>query len=168
MAPSVNHPIPERNRLLASLTPSSYDTLVPLLEPVHLEQKQVLAIPNEPISHAFFPRTAVISLIVPMEQGEGVESATIGLEGMVGLPLFLGDGVAVEETVVQIEGKALRMPAETFRRVAAETPDLQHALHRYTLALMGQMSRTAGCNRAHPVEERCAPPWWRASSSKRG
>jgi CRP-like cAMP-binding protein len=156
MAPSINSSVLQRNRLLAGLAPSSYDALLPLLEPVHLEQKQVLAMANEPISHAVFPTTAVISLIVPMENGESVEAATVGLEGMLGLPLFLGDGAAAEEAVVQIEGKALRMPAETFRQVVTETPELQDLLHRYTLALMGQMSRTAGCNRAHPIEERCA------------
>ena len=35
-------------------------------------------------------------------------------------------------------------------------PALHEILHRYTLALMGQLIRTAGCNRAHPVDERCA------------
>ncbi len=33
---------------------------------------------------------------------------------------------------------------------------MQRILRRYALALMGQMTRTAGCNRAHPLEERCA------------
>jgi CRP-like cAMP-binding protein len=33
---------------------------------------------------------------------------------------------------------------------------LHAQLHRYALALMGQLIRTAGCNRIHPLEERCA------------
>jgi CRP-like cAMP-binding protein len=48
------------------------------------------------------------------------------------------------------------MTADTFRLALTRSPVLHEQLHRYTLALMGQLIRTAGCNRAHPVEERCA------------
>jgi hypothetical protein len=33
---------------------------------------------------------------------------------------------------------------------------LHERLDQYAVALLGQASRTAGCNRAHPVEECCA------------
>jgi CRP-like cAMP-binding protein len=39
--------------------------------------------------------------------------------------------------------------------VARSLP-LQHLLQRYALALMNQLARTAGCNRVHSVDERCA------------
>ena len=48
------------------------------------------------------------------------------------------------------------MSAERFRAAFERSPVLHAQLHRYTHALMGQLIRTAGCNRVHPIEERCA------------
>jgi CRP-like cAMP-binding protein len=146
----------ERNRLLEVLPRAVYEALLPHLEPVRLEQGLTLAEPDEPLSYAYFPRGAVLSMLVPMENGEALEAATIGFEGMFGLPLFLADGVGADEVICQIAGDAARITASAFREAIADSAELTDLLHRYTLALMGQMARTAGCNRAHPVEERCA------------
>jgi len=91
-----------------------------------------------------------------MEDGHSVEGATVGIEGLAGLPVFLGDGSAQDEVICQVPGPGARMTAERFRMVVESSPALHEMLHRYALALMGQLIRTAGCNRAHPVEERCA------------
>jgi CRP-like cAMP-binding protein len=48
------------------------------------------------------------------------------------------------------------MTADRFRAAFERSPVLHAQLHRYTNALMGQLIRTAGCNRVHPIEERCA------------
>jgi CRP-like cAMP-binding protein len=146
----------ERNRLLNTLPRATYEALLPHLEPMWLEHGLTLAEPNEPVSYAYFPRGAVLSMLVPMENGEALEAATIGLEGMFGLPLFLADGVGADEVICQVAGDAARISADVFCQAIADSAELTDLLHRYTLALMGQMSRTAGCNRAHPVEERCA------------
>ncbi|MBI2756529.1 MAG: Crp/Fnr family transcriptional regulator [Chloroflexi bacterium] len=130
--------------------------MLPRLQTQHLTAKQVLGMPDEPIQRVYFPRGAVISLLVPMESGASVEAATVGWEGMFGLPVYLGDGLAQDETVCQISGEAASMSVTAFRQAVADCPELQTLLQRYALALMGQMARTAGCNRAHPVEERCA------------
>jgi CRP-like cAMP-binding protein len=148
--------LPEQNRLLAALPADEYQRLAPYLEVVHLEAKQVLASPEQSICHVYFPRDAVISLLVPMEDGSAAEGATIGNEGMVGLQVFLGDSTASEEVVAAVPGAAVRMRASIFKALVQQTPQLQTVLHRYTLALMNQMARTAGCNRVHPVDQRCA------------
>jgi CRP-like cAMP-binding protein len=103
-----------------------------------------------------FPRGAVISVIVTMDNGEAVEGATIGHEGMIGLAAFLDDGISIDDAVCQVAGPAARLDVQEFRAMAERSPILQHVLRRYTLALMGQLTRTAGCNRVHPVEERLA------------
>jgi CRP-like cAMP-binding protein len=91
-----------------------------------------------------------------MEDGTPVEGAVIGNEGLVGLQAFLGDGVAMEEIVVQIPGEAARMRTCDFRDVVAGSCEMQSLLQRYTLALLNQLARTAGCNRIHSVQERAA------------
>jgi len=108
------------------------------------------------MQHVFFPRGAVASVVVAMDDGRMVEGATIGLEGMLGLAAFLGDGIATDDAFCQVPGAAARMKVPSFRAAVEQGGRLRDVLQRYTLALMGQMTRTAGCNRVHPVEERLA------------
>jgi CRP-like cAMP-binding protein len=145
----------EPNRLLAALPSTLYDALLPNLESVHLEHGQVLARPKEPMQAAYFPRGAVTSVLVPMEDGSAVETATIGREGMIGLPLFLSGGIGHDKVICQIDGRAACLPAAAFREAVAAR-EFQELLHHYTLALMGQMARTTGCNRSHSIEQRSA------------
>ncbi len=141
------------NRLLAALPPDEYARLAPYLETIALTFKQVLYAPDEPITHIYFPTEGVASLLQLNTDGTAVEVATVGNEGMVGLPVFLGLESTPGQAIVQIVGAGQRIPAGVFRReVPAGTP-LHELLHRYTQALMAQ---GAACNRLHPIQERCA------------
>ena len=77
--------LPEENRLLASLPEYDYGRLAPTLQAVWLQPKQILGLPDESISRVYFPRTAIASLLVPMENGSAVEGATVGLAHVIGL-----------------------------------------------------------------------------------
>jgi CRP-like cAMP-binding protein len=150
------HEVPGRNRLLASLPGGDREQLRPLLEPVRLDFKQVLYAPNEPIAHVYFPLDAVVSLLTVMEDGASVEIGTVGNEGMVGLPVFLGADSLPSQAFSQVPGDALRMEAPVFREAAERLPALRRAMHRYTQALFNQVAQSAACNRLHSLEERCA------------
>src|SRR5438477_7871563 len=78
------------NRLLDSLPRADIERLRPYLEAVSVGIKHVLYEPDGPIMHVYFPTGCVISLVTYLEDGSSVEMATIGREGMVGLPIFLG------------------------------------------------------------------------------
>jgi CRP-like cAMP-binding protein len=80
----------------------------------------------------------------------------VGNEGMAGMPFILGMGVSGVRALVQGRGDALRMASAPFRVEFDRNPSLQDALHRYTYALMAQISQTAACNRFHDAEERLA------------
>jgi CRP-like cAMP-binding protein len=156
MSPSTDAAPPERNRLLAALPRVEYEALAPHLTDVPIAHRQELMALGQPLTAVYFPRGAVMSVLVTMDDGAAVEGATIGQEGMVGLAAFLDDGISIDDAVCQVPGRAARLDVQEFRSVAERSPVLQHVLRRYTLALMGQMTRTAGCNRVHPVEERLA------------
>jgi CRP-like cAMP-binding protein len=147
---------PEQNRLLAALPVQDYARLLPELESVHLRSRQQLVAPDEPTERVYFPRDAVVSMLVLMQDGKVVESAAVGNEGMVGLEVFLGNGLGREDMVVQIGGDAARIQSSAFRDAVRQSLALQTLLRHYSLALMNQLARTAGCNRVHSVEERCA------------
>ena len=144
---------PEDNYLLATLTTAEFDRLLPNLELVTLELGQVMAESGQKISHAYFPTTAIISMMYMMENGDSAEIAVVGRDGVVGISLFLGGGKATSKTVVQNAGKAYRLSS---RHLAAEF-DLHGAmmrtLLRYTQALVAQMAQTAVCNLHHRLEQ---------------
>src|SRR5438105_244913 len=125
---------PERNRLLAALPAADYARLAPELATIHLEAHQQLAVPDEPMQRIYFPRDAVVSMLVLMEDGKAVESAAVGNEGLIGLEVFLGNGVGRDDILVQIPGEALSMAAPVFREIVGRSLALQGLLQHYALA----------------------------------
>jgi CRP-like cAMP-binding protein len=144
------------NRILGALPPKEMDALRPLLETVRLACRQDLYEAGQPIDHVYFPHRGVISMVTVMPDGSAVEIATVGPEGMVGVPVFLGAEQMASKAFAQVPGEAARIEADAFRRAIAHSPALHRILLRYTLALMNQMAQNAACNRTHGVEERCA------------
>lgn len=145
-----------RNHLLRGIPREEYAWLGPILESVVLRRGEVLAEPEEPFRHVYFPDTCVASQINRLEDGGAVEVGTIGREGMVGLSVFLDAEAVPSQVLIQIPGVARRVRATTFAEGIAGRPALQRLLRRYTHAFLTQVAQTAACNRAHPLEERCA------------
>ena len=152
-APAITAP---RNRLLASLSASEYAEMSRDLERVELELKQVVFDVDRPIEHVYFPEAAVVSVLSVMADGSAVETATIGHEGMVGLPVFLGTDQMSAQAFCQIPGPASRMSSDAFRSAAERSRTLSLAMQRYTQALFGFVAQNSACNRLHTMPERCA------------
>jgi CRP-like cAMP-binding protein len=144
------------NFILAALPDREYARLQDRLEAVDVELKQKIYETYEPISHAYFPTTAVLSMVSQVDGEAAVEVATIGREGMAGLPVFLGVGASPNTVFAQIPGAALRMRAEHLRDVLSGDGVLHRQLHRYIQATMVQLSQNVACNRLHSTEERAA------------
>ncbi len=153
MSQTCRHQI--RNRLLSALPDSEYERLLPHLEKVSLTLKQIIYMPNEPIEYVYFPNSGIISLVNLTEEGGTVEAATVGKEGMVGLPLLLGTDRMIGQAITQIVGDALRMKADVFKQEVTPASLLYSLLLRYTQALMNLISQSVACNRLHSVEDRC-------------
>src|SRR5262245_37763047 len=142
------------NLLLSSLVPSERRRLDEFLEPVHLGFGQTLYERDEPIQDVYFPAGGVVSVLIPMSDGHGVEVATVGREGMIGISAFLGAERAPTRSICQIEGDALRMRARDFTRESMVTDGFARVLRRYVDALLHQVAQSAACNRLHPIEAR--------------
>ncbi len=106
---------PQGNRLLARLPPKEYQRLLPRLQPVPLALKHVLYEARSSIEYAYFPNRGVISALTVTEDGRAIEVATIGDEGMVGLPLLVGAKTTANRMIVQVPGEALRMSEDVLR-----------------------------------------------------
>jgi len=145
-----------RNRILAALPADELERIQPRMEPVELPLRKVLIDPNRPIQHVYFVEEGVVSMLGVMKQGTAVETAIVGTEGMVGVPVFLGTDRMAGQAFTQVSGHALRMRVEDFRAALARGGVLPVLLGRYTQALMTLLSQNSACNRVHSAQQRCA------------
>ncbi|GHC23089.1 Crp/Fnr family transcriptional regulator [Aidingimonas halophila] len=147
---------PAANRLLQELPAVEHAAFMAACEPVNLVFGKVLVEPGALIEQVYFPLDGFISLIVSLDDGDRLEVAMAGREGMMGVSLLLG----VEESplcaLVQGAGMALRMDAARFRSLLSSCPVLQQRLQRYLYVVIGQLARTAACTHFHQVEARLA------------
>lgn len=148
------HPT-HKNLILAALPEDEYERLLPDLELVSLSLNEPLYKSGDIIEYVYFPGDTLISLVTHMKEGVRVEVGVIGRDGMVGIPVLLGDDIAFEEAIVQIAGGAMRMRSRLLKKVLkrGHSPLLTQLL-LYTRILMKQVAQTAACNRLHTEEER--------------
>jgi CRP-like cAMP-binding protein len=73
-----------RNRLIAALSPSDQSIFHPHLETLSIKQGTLLREAGEPIDQVYFPQEGMISLLAIMRDGQAIETATVGNEGVVG------------------------------------------------------------------------------------
>ncbi len=148
---------PVKNELLAALPGPAYLRLLPHLESVTLPLGAGLYNSGESIEHVYFPEDALVSLVTHMRDGATVEVALIGRDGMVGIPVLLGDDIAFETAVVQIAGGALRARSDVLKETLKRSNNpLLTRLLLYTRVLMKQVAQTAACNGRHTAEKRLA------------
>jgi CRP-like cAMP-binding protein len=156
--PSANRPPPLSripNRLLAALPSDDYDRISRTLGAVPLTLKQILHRPGEPVTEVYFPGDGFCSVLTVLEDGDMVEVATVGREGMVGVSAVLKDGPSVSATMVQAETKVCHaMAAQAFRDEMDRRGAFYNLLTRYAHALVGIVMQSTACNAVHSVEQR--------------
>ncbi|MBV9439182.1 MAG: Crp/Fnr family transcriptional regulator [Candidatus Eremiobacteraeota bacterium] len=145
------------NLLIGRLTASERERLDPLLRPVGLEPRQVLARHREPIAHVYFPVDAVTSTLMELPDGESIEVGLMGAEGVTGLSLLYREALSNTTVVTQIPGRALCIEADAFvREVVDYGGEFYFLLLRYANVFMEMIAQVAACNASHSVEQRCA------------
>ena len=143
------------NRLLACLDPEDDALLLASLEAVDLPAKQVLHARDEKIEHVYFPETSVCSIIAVMASGDAAESSTVGRDGFIGASVALGMDSTPFDTIVQVPGRALRLPVTKFRDSLRTSPRMRTLVECYIEALLVQSFQSTACNRLHPLLQRC-------------
>ena len=143
------------NRLLSLLSDTDYERLRPHLSPVVFDYKKSLYEASRPIDQVYFPVDGVASLVITTADGASAEVGTIGSEGIVGLPICLGDRDAPSSVYVQVPGTALGMDARLFRAELDRSPTLNLIMLRYAHAFFNQVAQSAACAHLHRVEQRC-------------
>lgn len=146
----------EANLLLRALPAATYARLAPHLEQLDMREHDVLWESRAPIKWVYFPRTLVASLLVPVDSELPVEAATVGREGMVGVPVVLGARSTSMKAIVQVAGEAVRISTAAFRDALAHDRGLLSRLLVYVHGLEEQIAQSVACVARHRLEERCA------------
>ncbi len=146
-----------RNELLGGLPGATLTRIAPELQLRSLHVRDRLVCAGEEIKEVCFPIDCLLSTVAQDGDGEVVEVATIGNEGMVGIGVFLGvTSTPTLETFTQVAGAALCMRSRDFREHVKTDARMTQIMGLYTQALLTQIAQAAACNRVHPAEERCA------------
>lgn len=143
------------NRLLAALPEQQRRRCCAQAECVYLRQGQVLHEADVPLQWAHFPTTALVSLATPVGADSSFEVATVGREGLVGLPLLSGNFTR-NRAVVQMPGKAIRVRASLLAEEFSNQIEVRQLLLAYAQALIAGIMQTALCSRLHSLDQQVA------------
>src|ERR1700730_16665658 len=144
------------NQLLNSLAPAAFERVTKKLTRVKLRQKEVVYKPDQPIDHVLFPENSVICLMTLMSNGDTIEAATVGREGASWISASVGAPSMPCETIVVIEGTALKLAIGDLDRELKENGHFRDVLTEYSHALLIASMRISACNGLHGLQERCA------------
>ena len=113
---------PSPNQLLASLSTGNFERLRPFLKNFELVYGAVLFEAGDTINRVFFPHSGVISLVVSLDNGDLIETAMIGRDGVAGASSALDGRTSMSNAIVQLPGTASVLEVE---RLRAEKYDLR-------------------------------------------
>ena len=143
-----------RNALLASLSGDALRRWQSVVEHVRVTRGQILAAPGVRLPYAYFPLRGVVALVAMTTEGESVQVAMVGPEGVLGLPTVLHDDVLPYQAVapVTLEAVRVRLPAlmTEVRSNAGFQARLLASAHQQITA----MTRAAACHRFHTILQR--------------
>jgi CRP-like cAMP-binding protein len=146
------------NRLLGALPESAYATVGQDLRLIEVHVGEVLHDHGVLVRDVFFPNGGVFSVTNQMQDGRLVEVATIGIEGMVGVSVFLGDRLGTGTAFLQVPGGGPlpAMAVEAFNKHMADCAPFRDVVRRYTQVHLLQVMQCTACNALHNIEERCS------------
>jgi CRP-like cAMP-binding protein len=154
---ATDKPTPTRgNRLLAALASEDRTFVGDHMTEVSLELGTLLHEAGSAVEHVYFPHEGMVSLLAVMADGESIETATVGSEGVVGANAGLGGGLSFTRAVVQAPLVAARISASHFRAAVGRSDRLKLLTAAYNEVLLAQVQQTAACNALHAIEARLA------------
>src|SRR5690349_7056281 len=106
-----------RNRLLSAPPAHERDLIEAHSTLVRLNRRAVLYDSARPLEHVYFIEDAIVSILSLVSDRTGVETATIGREGTVGMAAFHGVNASPERAMVQVPGTAYRIDVSAFREL---------------------------------------------------
>jgi hypothetical protein len=154
------------NNLLRSLRPADAAILDPLLEPWIGRRGEIIYEAGDSVRWVYFPcASSMISYLVVLQNGMGVEAALVGREGAIGGIVSRGRLPAFARAEVQFPGPFMRMAVADLEDAKQRSATLGNLFARYADCMMAQILQSVACNAAHSIEQRTAK--WLLSAVER-
>jgi len=90
-----------------------------------------------------------------MLDGHAIEVATVGNEGVLGLPALAIVNRSAHRVFTQIAGQALQADAGDLNRELGRLTTFRETITSYQQAFLFQVSKSVACNGLHVIVERC-------------
>jgi CRP-like cAMP-binding protein len=146
----------QQNQVLGAFPEDNLHRVLLSADLVNLPVGELIYRGNQPMEDVYFPSNSVVSFLSIMRDGRVAEVGSVGNEGMVGLPIYLGTRRVRFEVASQIPGSALRVPAEVFEAEAQNCVQVRSVINRYIEGFTVQLAQTAACNAVHRIQQRVA------------
>ena len=147
---------PLHNRLLAALPAVDYARIRTHLRMHTSVTGRTLQAHGTPVTDVYFPNGGVFSVTNQMRDGALVEVATVGIEGMLGIGVFLGDLAGAGRMFQQVpDGPFASMRVRRFLQESAAPGPFRDVLALYAQANLLQIMQGTACNALHGVKQRC-------------
>lgn len=124
------------------------------LKPLDFVQGDCLAEPDTPIDMVMFPRSGLISIVVPLDDGDQIEAGWVGCRGALGGSVTLGAEQHFHRAVVRLAGRAWSMRAADAREIASTSAEFRKLMVVQEQHLLAQARQLAGCNAIHRIVQR--------------
>ena len=144
---------PQRNHLLATLSPMVQKRLFPYLKMEFLPLGKVLYEPGHTLHQVYFPIDSIVSLLGVTESGSSTEVSMVGKEGLVGITVLMSGGSSTCRALVNSTGHAYSLSALRLRTEFKNSNELQMLLLHNVQVVIADMAQTAVCNRHHTIEQ---------------
>jgi CRP-like cAMP-binding protein len=144
------------NQLIRQLPKLERKRLLDQCEPFELVLAEELSVRGQPLSHAYFPRSGFISLVIDVDTHPALEVGMAGRESMLGAELVLGLAKTPWRALVQGPGHSWRVETETLQQECLASPALQQVIQTSLLVRLHQQTLAAACERFHLLGPRLA------------
>jgi CRP-like cAMP-binding protein len=144
------------NHLILQLPRSVRKKFLDQCEPFELVRSVDLSPTGQVLSHAYFPRTGFISLVIAVDSHPALEVGMVGREAMLGAELVLGPTMAPWRALVQGAGNSWRIGTAALREACDTMPELRQLLQRMVTVRLHQQALASACERFHMIGPRLA------------
>ena len=142
------------NLILSALPAADYDLLRPHLSYTELLRAAVLAEAGREVGRVYFPHDGIISLVVRLTQGETIECAMVGRDGVFGAAAALDGRISLTTAIVQMPGRASIIGVVNLRSAAERSAPLRSLIMRHEQVVLAQALQSAACYAVHPLQNR--------------
>ena len=146
----------ESNRLIERLPRSQRSAVLAVCDAVNLDPGVIVCEAGAPFRHVYFPLSGAISMEGRISDRDAYEISSVGREGIVGIGLIFGINRSVQQGIVRVPCRTLRITTRKMRQAIKTHPAFRGILQSHLYEAIAEMSQTVGCVQFHDVSRRLA------------